>query len=60
MDDSAQPLSPRRTFLKTSAYGGLVAVSAKTARGYEANTRLEIGIVGYRRSWGTSRASAGM
>jgi myo-inositol 2-dehydrogenase / D-chiro-inositol 1-dehydrogenase len=46
MNDSAQPVSPRRTFLKTSAFGGLIALSSKTALGYQANSRLEIGIVG--------------
>src|ERR1017187_216001 len=46
MNDSAQRVSPRRTFLKTSAITGLVALSSKTALGYQANSRLEIGIVG--------------
>jgi myo-inositol 2-dehydrogenase/D-chiro-inositol 1-dehydrogenase len=46
MNDSAQRVSPRRTFLKTSAVTGLVALSSKTALGYQANSRLEIGIVG--------------
>lgn len=46
INDSAQLLSPRRTFIKNSALGGLVALSSKTALGYQANSRLEIGIVG--------------
>ena len=46
MNDTAQPESPRRTFLKTTAFTGLVALSSKTALGYQANSRLEIGIVG--------------
>jgi len=47
MNEAEQAITPRREFLKTSAaIGGLVAISSRTALSYQANSRLEIGIVG--------------
>jgi predicted dehydrogenase len=48
MNDSEPANTPRRAFLKTSAAAatGLIAISSRTAFGYQANSKLEIGIVG--------------